>query len=409
MEYLLILVLLLILSAFFSGSETALTTLSVVRAEALANDGRIGARSLQRLKSNTNRMLISILIGNNLVNIGASAMATVIATEEFGHLGPALAVGALTLFILVFGEITPKTFAARYAVSIGLMAAPPMLVFSKLVFPMVWAMEHLAVALQNLTPAKADPLVTEAELIRLAEHGAREGTIEEDEQEIIERVFAFDALRAENVMTPRHRIVALDGSRTVREALPDIVAAKHSRIPLHPPGKPDEIVSMVHIRDVLSAVAEERDRVTLAEISIEPMFVPSNHRIDDLFEVLRNKDRDLVIVVNEHGELQGLFTLEDMLEELVGEIQADREPLHVNAVVDAPGQVLADGAVEMRVVLEAMNVDLDCKVTDSANLWLLNHVERIPAAGEVFRIDGLEVEIVNASRRQVKKLRIRKI
>ncbi len=409
MEDLLILVLLLILSAFFSGSETALTTLSIVRAEALANDGRMGARSLQQLKSNTNRMLITILIGNNLVNIGASAMATVIATEAFGHLGPALAVGVLTLFILVFGEITPKTFAARYAVFIGLMAAPPLLVFSKLVFPMAWAMEHLAVALQNLTPVKADPLVTEAELIRLAEHGAREGTIEEDEQEIIERVFAFDELRAENVMTPRHRIVALDGTRPVREAVPDIVAAKHSRIPLHPSGRPDEIESMVHIRDVLSAVAEERDHVALNEIGFEPMFVPLNHRIDDLFEVLRNKDRHLIIVVNEHGELQGLFTLEDMIEELVGEIQADREPRHVNAVVEDPEQVLADGAVEMRVVMDALNVDLDCKATDSANLWLLDHVERIPAAGEVFRIDGLEAEIVNASRRQVKKLRIRKV
>lgn len=409
MEDLLILILLLVLSAFFSGSETALTTLSAVRTEALANEGRAGARSLQKLKSNTDRMLITILIGNNLVNISASAMATVIATEKFGHLGPGLAVGVLTLFILVFGEVTPKTFAARYAVSIGLAAAPPLLVFSKLVFPVAWVMERLTVGLQNLTPAEADPTVTEAELIRLAEHGAREGTIEEDEQEIIERVFAFDALRAEDVMTPRHRIVTLDGSRTVREALPDIVAVKHSRIPLHPPGKPGEIVSMVHIRDVLGAVAEGRDLVALTEIGNEPMFVPLNHRIDDLFEVLRKKDRHLIVVVNEYGELQGLFTLEDMLEELVGEIHADREPPHVEAVVEAPGQVLADGAVEMRVIMEALDVDLDCKATDSANLWLLNHVERIPEAGEVFRIDGLEAEIVNASRRQVKKVRIRKV
>ena len=405
----LILALLLVLSAFFSGSETALTTLSVVRAEALANEGRLGARSLLNLKSNADRMLITILIGNNLVNIGASAMATVIATEKFGHLGVGLSVGVLTLFILVFSEIMPKTLAARYAVSIGLMAAPPLLVFSKLAFPVVWAMEHLTVALQKLTPVKADPTVTEAELIRLAEHGAREGTIEEDEQEIIERVFAFDALRAENIMTPRHRIVALDGSRSVGEALPDIVAAKHSRIPLHPPGRPDEIDGMVHIRDVLAAVAEGRDGVPLAKIGIEPLFVPLNHRIDDLFDVLRNKDRHLIIVVNEHGELQGLFTLEDMLEELVGEIWGDREPRHVKAALETPGQVLADGAMEMRLVMEALSVDLDCKATDSANLWLLNHVQRIPAAGEVFRIDGLEVEIVSASRRQVKKLRIRRL
>jgi len=142
MYELIILLVLLVLSGFFSGSETALTSLSMVRAEAYLKEGQTGAKALYRLKTNTNRMLISILIGNNLVNIGASAMATVLATEAFGHLGPGLAVGVLTLFILVFGEITPKTFAARYAGRISLLVAPPLLLFTWVVVPLVWILEY---------------------------------------------------------------------------------------------------------------------------------------------------------------------------------------------------------------------------------------------------------------------------
>jgi CBS domain containing-hemolysin-like protein len=207
---LLVLVALLILSGFFSGSETALTSLSQVRAEAFLKQGRLGAHSLNQLKSNTNRMLISILIGNNVVNIGASAMATVIATEMFGHLGPGLAVGVLTFLILVFGEITPKTFAARYAGRISLVVAPPLLWFTRLVLPLVWALERLTVFLQSRTRVDTDPTVTESELISLAEHGAEEGTIEPDEKEMITRIFAFTDLRARDVMIPARKVFILD-------------------------------------------------------------------------------------------------------------------------------------------------------------------------------------------------------
>jgi len=157
---LLVLLVLLVLSGFFSGSETALTSLSMVRAEAFLKKGLLGARSLYQLKSNTNRMLIAILIGNNVVNIGASAMATVIATEMFGHPGPGLAVGVLTFLILVFGEITPKTFAARYAGRISLLVAPPLLWFTRLTLPLVWALERLTVFLQSLTKTSIDPTVS---------------------------------------------------------------------------------------------------------------------------------------------------------------------------------------------------------------------------------------------------------
>ena len=167
--------------------------------------GRSGAKALSKLKSNTNRMLVAILIGNNLVNIGASAMATVIATDMFGDIGAGLAVGVLTIIILVFGEVTPKTFAARYAGPISLFVSPPLLVFTVAALPLVWILEKLTVFLHGLARAKTEPTVTESELIHMAEHGALEGTIELDEQRMIKRIFAFDDLLAQDVMIPRHQ------------------------------------------------------------------------------------------------------------------------------------------------------------------------------------------------------------
>ena len=212
-----ILLILFVLSGFFSGSETALTTVSKARVSAYRSEGRRGAKALAKLKSNTNRMLVAILIGNNLVNIGASAMATVIATRIYGDMGAGLAVGVLTIIILVFGEVTPKTFAARHAGPIGLFVSPPLLVFEFVTMPLVWILEQLTVLLHRLSRAKTEPTVTESELIHMAEHGALEGTIEIDEQKMIKRIFAFDDLQAQDVMIPRGLVFFMDGERSIRE------------------------------------------------------------------------------------------------------------------------------------------------------------------------------------------------
>jgi putative hemolysin len=252
---LIIMLVLFVLSGFFSGSETALTSLSMVRAEAFLKEGRTGSRALYRLKTNTNRMLISILIGNNLVNIGASALATVIATELFGHLGPGLAVGVLTLLILIFGEITPKTFAARYAGRISLIVAPPLLWFTRLALPLVWILERLTVYLQGLTKTSTDPTVTESELISLAEHGAEEGTIDRYDKEMIKRIFAFNNLRAKDVMIPKQRVFILDGDRTIGDAMRNIMAHPYTRIPLYS-DNPDNITRVISLRDIFPRYRE---------------------------------------------------------------------------------------------------------------------------------------------------------
>ena len=401
-----ILVVLFVLSGFFSGSETALTTISKAKVTAFLTQGRSGAKALSKLKSNTNRMLVAILIGNNLVNIGASAMATVIATDMFGDIGAGLAVGVLTIIILVFGEVTPKTFAARYAGPISLFVSPPLLVFTVAALPLVWILEKLTVFLHGLARAKTEPTVTESELIHMAEHGALEGTIELDEQQMIKRIFAFDDLLAQDVMIPRHQVFRLAGARTVGDALPEIMAQPYMRIPLTSENQ-DEVTQIVYLRELLKEVVNgDLDRLLKDVRSVPPLFVPVNQPIEELFTTLRGDASRLVVVVDEYGAMEGIFTLEDMLEELVGEIHDERDrPTHPAREVDA-GELLLEGTEELRVVEEFLDVRLSGKPTDPVSLWILNHTEYIPTAGDRFTIDGLDVLVEKATRRRIRQVRI---
>jgi CBS domain containing-hemolysin-like protein len=402
MDELIILLIFLVLSGFFSGSETALTSLSMVRVEAYLKEGRTGAQALYRLKSNTNRMLISILIGNNLVNITASAMATVLATKAFGHLGPGLAVGVLTLLILIFGEVIPKTFAARYAGPIGLVAAPPLLLFTRIVLPLVWILDQLTIFLQNRVKADIDPTVTQSELISMAEYGAEQGTIDYDNKQMIERIFAFDDLRAKDVMIPKHRVFSLDGGLTIGDVLPKIAATPYTRIPLHS-SKSEKVTRVIYLRDVMKEVVKGNMEKPLKKVSHEsPLFVPLNQPVQQLFPTLRKDARHPVIVVDEYGVMQGMFTLQDMLEELVGEIH-DKIGYQRQA---QEGELLVDGTEELRMVEECLSCYLSGKPTDTVSHWILKHVERIPKAGDKFIIDDLEVIVEKASKRRIREVRL---
>jgi CBS domain containing-hemolysin-like protein len=404
---LLSLVLLLIGSAFFSGSETAITSLSKARVESLLVEHRFGAPTLHRLKGNINRTLVIILIGNNLVNTGAATFATVVATEHFGHLGPGLAVGVITLLLLMFGEITPKTFGARYSISIALLAAPPLEILGKILYPLVWALERFIHWMHAFTEAPKDFTVTESEIVTLAEHATQEGSIDEEEHQMIRRIFDFSTLRAGDIMVHRHQVFAVDGRRTIGEALAEIMAESHQRIPLHA-GNPEDISRVITIQDLLAEVAQGHMEKTLNDAGHEPIFVPPNQPVDGILDVLRANKQRLIVVVNEFGTLLGVFTIEDILEELVGEIYDDRES-PARATVDLltnENELLLDGTTELRVLESHFNRDLAGKPTDSVNLWIISHLERIPSPGERFLLEGLDVRIERASRRRIHEVRV---
>jgi CBS domain containing-hemolysin-like protein len=405
MEFVALLVL-LVFSGAFSGSETALITLSMARVEALVKEGRAGARALYQLKKDPSRMLTTILIGNNLVNIAASALATVMATREFGSAGPGIAVGVLTLFILVFGEITPKSLATRYSERISLFIAYPLLLFMRLIYPLVWFFGHFTSWVHRLTGGKGDPTVTESELIGMLGYGVEEGAIEHNERKIIERVFAFNDLKVRDVMTPKGKIFSLDEMLTVAEALPVVTQERYSRIPLFE-GQNDNYKKVLYLRDLLRASASGQLEERLANIGHEPLFVSQYQAIDDLFATFRKRNRLFSIVVDEYGDVRGIVTLEDLLEELVGEIydESDVAPLDVDSV--SGNEIIVQGATELRVVEEFFGLELPGKPTDTVSLWILSHTEYIPRENETFTIDNLEVRIVNASDRSIDQVNIR--
>ena len=403
MNELIALCVLLFLSGLFSGSETALVALSMGRVEALLKERRSGAQALYLLKKDPSKMLITILIGNNLVNIGASALTTVVATRWFGSMGPGIAVGALTVVILIFGEITPKSLATRYAERISLTIAPVMVLFMRLLMPFVWAFGHLTTWVNKRIGGRGDPTVTESEIISLIGYGQKEGTIEQKERELIERVFAFNDLKVKDVMTPRGQIFSLSGSRTVGDALPEVMHASYSRIPIYEK-RPDDIRKILFLRDILEIAVSGKTETTLNEIAHDPLYVPQNQRIDRLFATLSRKKRHLAIVVDELGALEGLVTLEDLLEELMGEIydESDIKPDEIQEL--ETGKIVVEGRVELRIVEDYFGIDLVGKPTDTVSLWILNHIERIPRTDEKFTINGLNVLVQDASHRRIHKV-----
>ena len=399
-------VVLLVLSGIFSGSETALVALSMARAEALLNEGRAGAAALYQLKKDPSRMLTTILIGNNLVNIAASALATVMATRQFGSAGPGIAVGVLTLFILVFGEITPKSLATRYSERISLFIAYPLLLFMRLIYPLVWFFSRFATWVYRLTGGKSDPTVTESELIGMLGYGVREGAIEHNESQIIERVFAFNDLKVRDVMTPKGHIFSLDGTLSVIEAMPIVSRERFSRIPLYE-GQGDNFTRVLYLRDLLGAAASGQTEEKLETIAHEPLFVSQYQAIDDLFALLRRRNQIFSIVVDEYGDVRGIVTLEDLLEELVGEIydESDVAPADVDSL--SSDEISVQGSAEMRVVADHFGLALQGKPTDTVSLWILNHTQYIPHDNEIFSIDNLEVRVVKATDRSIDQVNIR--
>jgi CBS domain containing-hemolysin-like protein len=398
------LAILLLLSGIFSASETAMVTLSLARADSLLKEGRAGAAALVMLKRNPSRMLTTILIGNNLVNIAASALATVMATSYFGNeLGPGIAVGAITLLILVFGEVTPKNIATRYAERLSLLFAPFINFLGKIFFPLVWLFEQLTQSIHNWTGAEPDPTITHKELIQLAGHGEVEGTIEKDEREMIERIFSFSELKAEDVMTPRGDVFMLDGNLPLNSVLTQIIDEAYSRIPLYE-NDSREITKVLQFREILIALAQNKADAKLSSLAFDPVFCPGNQPVDELLARLRQHKQHLTVVVDEHGAMIGVVTLEDLLEEVVGEIYDETDDLPDEYMLLADNKILVEGSAELRVVENFFGIDLPGKPTDTLNLWILEHVERIPKEDERFELDGLSVLIQSASSSRIDKI-----
>jgi CBS domain containing-hemolysin-like protein len=329
---------LIVFSAFFSLSETALLSVGKIRIRHLAETGNKNAKIVSRLLENPEQFLAAILVGNNIVNISASVLATDAALRFFGQSGIAIATGVMTLFILVFGEIFPKTLASRNAEYIAMHIANPIIILIDILRPVVWFFTMIVNSLIALTGGKErvkHPFVTEEMIKMMAKVGEKEGTIEKHERELIHRVFEFTNGKAHGVMTPREKIVCIEESETLDIALDLINKSGHSRLPVYR-GDFDNIVGMIYAKDFLKFRDYELAKIKVFQVLRPLLVVKAGREISVILKELQQKKMNIAVVVDNNLKVIGLVSIEDILEELVGEIY-DEYDVEPKAELKPPG------------------------------------------------------------------------
>jgi len=411
----LILLVLLILSAVFSGVEIAFFSLSDIKVRSLVEKKVKNAKKVQKLKSNPEKLLITILIGNNVVNIGAASLATVVATDLFGSSGVGIATGIMTFLILVFGEITPKSIANSKNEKISLLMAGPLLFLMYLLYPISFVLELITKLISKLTGSKEVGLVSEEELVTMAKVGVEEEAIEKHEGEMIGKVFELNDITAEDVMTVKSEMQLLDAQMPLRDALPIISSSPFSRIPVYENEKAN-ITGVIYAKDVLVEGAKcvvsptdyDDKGVKLAEISRKPLFVPFNILINDLLKDFQKRRIQIALVVDEAGNILGLVTLEDVLEEIVGEI-IDETDIEKDLIKRLDRKsILVDGMTEIEEINDFFNINIKAPRKEFISKYLLDRFKRIPEPGDELEVGQITYFVSDADEKKIKKIRISK-
>ncbi|MEK6922153.1 MAG: hemolysin family protein [Nanoarchaeota archaeon] len=364
-----ILLILVALSAFFSCAETAFMTISRLKAETLAKQKIKGAQTLLKLKEQPRQFIITILIGNNIVNTGASALATVLATDMYGSTGIGIATGIMTFILLTFGEIIPKSLATTHAEDIILFIAQPSMVAIKVMYPLVLMFEWVTtIFIKMFGGAKATQLYSESELKTLVEIGVKENRLGDTEKAFIEGVLEFKQSLVRDIMTPKRRMFCLDENMTVEEALHEINKREHSRTPIYS-GSRESIAGIVYLKDLLQAIAEKKQEYKIHDIAKKPLFVEENFPIKRLFKELKGRHVHIAIVINKKRELKGLVTMEDIIEEIVGDIfdEKDISPTLMKRIRKDTIIVHADTEIE------DVNQFFNIRIPTSEKIITINH------------------------------------
>ena len=333
--YFFVLIILVGLSSFFSAIEIAIFSLSNIDILVMSRDGLKGARDLEILRKNPERLLVTILIGNNLVNILASSIATLVAINLFGSIGVGIATGVMTFLILVFGEIVPKTLAVRHAKKISLRVSGVLLALERIMFPVVYLLERLTNYMirffdsDGLNPARS--LVSEERIKEMVEIGEEEGSIEKDESEMITNVFKLNDIVADSVMIEKSKVELIDVDASVKDLL-NFVTGKvipYSRIPVC---KSDKIVGILYVNDLLRFVGKSVKVISIKKLMRKPFRIHAHMKADDLLDEFRKRKVHMTIVEDKSGRFLGIVTMEDLLEELVGDIMDESDVLRSKMV-----------------------------------------------------------------------------
>lgn len=382
-------IILLCLSAFFSSSETALTTVNQIRMRTLADNGDKRAARVLRVTGNPGKMLSAILIGNNIVNLSASSISTSLAIHLFGNTGAGIATGILTFLILIFGEVTPKTMATIKADSMSLTAAAPIGFLMKILTPVIFIINKLSLGLMFLLHVNikdAQKKMTEEELRTIVDVSQENGVIEHEERDMIHNLFDFGDAEAKEIMVPRIDMTFVQADATYQEVLDIFRQDMFTRLPVYEDST-DNVIGIINMKDFL--LQNDTPEFSVRNLLREPYFTYEHKNTADLFLEMRKSSISLAIVLDEYGVTAGLITLEDLLEEIVGEIRdeydADEED-DITRISDREFYVL--GSANLNDVSEALSLHFTSDDYDTIGGYCLGLLDHLPEKNEIILTDN---------------------
>ncbi|MFA6524861.1 MAG: hemolysin family protein [Patescibacteria group bacterium] len=327
----LILFVLLLISGYFSAAEVALLSVTDLKVRTYLKENKRGSRILRKLKERPRRMIIIVLIGNNIANISAASMTAIIVSEHFGSGVIGLATGILTLLILIFGEIMPKTFANRNAGAIALFISRPVYYFGLIIYPFVWFLEWITNLMHRIVKIPDQELITETEIKEMIQFGVERNVIQPHEQYIMNQALIFSDTLAKEIMVPFKNVFMLQGEKTISEAMSEIITSGYSRVPVYKSDKHD-IVGIALVKDIARELVKNKGNARIEQVAKKPIIVDEDFKINYLFKIFQKTHVHIAVVVDKQQKAVGIATLEDLLEELVGEIEDESEKMENNPI-----------------------------------------------------------------------------
>ena len=401
-------IVLIALSAFFSSSEIAMFSLAKHRVEAMVEEGEPRAETIDQLKSNPHRLLVTILVGNNIVNIAMSSIATALVSLYFDP-GAAVLVSTfgITTLVLLFGESAPKSYAVENTESWALQIAKPLKYSEYLLLPLVIVFDYLTRVINQVTGGQSaieSSYVTRDEIQNLIQTGEREGVIDEEEREMLDRIFRFNQTIVKEVMTPRLDMTGISKDASIDEAIETCIHSDHERIPVYD-GNLDNIIGIATVRDLVREKNYVEGSADLSNVVQPTLHVPESKNVDELLTEIQDNRLQMVIVIDEFGTTEGLITLEDMVEEIVGDILEDDEEEAFEPVSD--DEMLVRGEVNIDEVNEELELNLpEGEEFETLAGFIFNRVGRLVEEGEEIAVDGARIRIEQVDNTRIMKARI---
>lgn len=398
----LVLAVLLCLSAFFSSAETALTTVNKMRVRSLAESGDKAAARVMKITEEPGKMLSTILVGNNIVNLSASSLMTTLTMQMFGSAAVGIATGILTLLILVFGEITPKTLSTLYAEKIALAYSGVIYWLMVVMTPVIFLVNQLSLGvllLFRVDPNKKKESITEDELRTIVEVSHEEGVIESEEKKMINNVFDFGESVARDIMVPRIDMVFVDVESTYEELMEIFRQERFTRMPVYE-GSTDNVIGIINMKDLI--LYNQDQPFSVRDYLRQPHYTYEFKKTSELMMEMRKTFNNIVIVLDEYGATAGLITLEDMLEEIVGEIRDEYDEDEEDDVKELkPGEYLVNGSTKLDDLNERLELNLESEDYDSIGGLVIGLLDHLPEAGEAVAYENLRLVVESVEKNRI--------